>query len=75
MLSSSTLFVFVFFYCRQQRVNGCPAGALVCFRLDDAYVIRQSLSCVLSRLGLLTDSSDMCDLLPGEVTCETGNGW
>ena len=61
LLSSSTLFVLVFFCRGQKRVDVRPAGAFVCFRLNDAYVVRQRLGRVLRGFRLLENG--------GEVAC------
>ncbi|CAN4014809.1 Transcriptional regulator XRE family, partial [Dysosmobacter welbionis] len=52
LLSSSTLFVFVFFCGRQQRVGSPAPQPLLGLRLYDAYVVRQRLLSVSQRLRL-----------------------
>ena len=53
LLSSSTLFVFVFFCCRQQRVRGRITAAPLGLCFDHAYVVCQRLGGILRRFWLL----------------------
>ena len=60
----NSLLGFVFFCCGQQRIF-CRAGAFRGFCLNNAYVIRQCLLCVLQGLGLLTNCSDVAHFFRG----------